>query len=374
MTYLDSAATSMIKPDSVQYAMLDAMLNCASPGRGGHAQAMRAADVCYTCRENAAKLFGAAKPENIVFTFNATHALNIAIRSLVCEGTRVAVSGYEHNSVMRPLRAAGAKITEISTPLFDADAFLRECERVIPQVDVVVCTHVSNVFGYVLPIAEVARLCRRYLKHLIIDASQSAGLEPINAQKLSADFIAAPGHKALLGPQGTGLLICKNEAKPLLYGGSGSDSRFPLMPDYLPDKLEAGTHNVPGIAGLNAGIKYILSHRAEYNAAREQHLLKLFCDGIEGARLQLFRSADDKMQSGVLSVVPYDMPCEIFADALSSADVSVRAGLHCSPLAHETAGTLQTGTVRFSFSPLLGDDEVLKAAETVKKLSFDSRI
>lgn len=374
MIYLDSAATSLIKPDSVQYAMVNAMTNCASPGRGGHTQAMRAAQECYTCRENAARLFNVEKPENIVFAFNATHALNIAIRSLVSEGTRVVVSGYEHNSVMRPLRACGAQIITIATPLFDADAFLGELSGVIGIVDVVVCTHVSNVFGFVFPIYEVAQLCRKYKKSLIIDASQSAGLERIDAKALGADFIAAPGHKGLLGPQGTGILICKNEAKPLLYGGSGTDSRLPLMPDYLPDKLEAGTHNVPGIAGLNAGIKFILEHHAQYSAGRERYLRELFCSYLEGASLKLYTRKHTNLQSGVLSVVPENMSCETYADALSNAGISVRAGLHCSPLAHETAGTLQTGTVRFSFSPLLGDDEVIQAAETAKKLSFLARI
>ena len=370
MIYLDSAATSFIKPDSVQYAMVKAMQNCASPGRGGHHQAMLAAQECFSCRENAAKLFNAPNSENIVFTFNATHALNIAIGSLVSEGTRVAVSGYEHNSVMRPLRARGAEITVVATPVFEPEVFLHELAAVLPRVQVVVCTHISNVFGYVLPIREVSRLCRQYGKHLIIDASQSAGLEKIDAAALSADFIAAPGHKALLGPQGTGILICKNEAKPLLYGGSGTDSRLIGMPEYLPDKLEAGTHNVPGIAGLNAGIRYILSYPQEYSAERERRLLDIFCTGIEGAKLKLFRSAQAHNQSGVLSVVPGNMPCEVYADKLSAAGISVRAGLHCAPLAHETAATLQTGTVRFSFSPLLGEDEVLEAAEIVKKLSF----
>ena len=369
MIYLDSAATSLHKPDGVGYAMLSAMNTMASPGRGAYPAAMRAAGVCLTCRENLARLFNVPSPENVVFTFNATHALNIAIRSLVKPGARVLISGYEHNSVTRPLAALGAKTIVIDTPLFDAESFLEAFTRHLPEADAVVCTHVSNVFGYVLPIEDAARLCRERGKPLIIDASQSAGALDLDFEALGADFIAMPGHKGLLGPQGTGVLLCRDGGEPLLYGGSGSDSRLQEMPDFLPDRLEAGTHNVAGIAGLNAGVEYILRAGTAEIRRRERELLDTFAGELSNIPgLRLFLAGDRERQSAVLSVLPCCLGCETLGEGLYARDIAVRTGLHCAPLAHETAGTLQTGTVRFSFSPFNGEEEVRAAALSVREI------
>ena len=359
----------MRKPDGVAYAMLEAMNTMASPGRGAYPAAMRAAGVCLTCRENLARLFNVPSPENVVFTFNATHALNIAIRSLIKPGARVLISGYEHNSVTRPLAALGAKTIVIDTPLFDADAFLEAFSRRLPEADAVVCTHVSNVFGYVLPIEDIARLCRERGKPLIIDASQSAGALDIDFEALGADFIAMPGHKGLMGPQGTGVLLCRDGAEPLLYGGSGSDSRLQEMPDFLPDRLEAGTHNVAGVAGLNAGVEYILRTGTAKLRRRERELLDTFASGLSDVPgLRLFLAGEAARQSAVLSVLPCCLGCEALGEALYARDIAVRTGLHCAPRAHETAGTLQTGTVRFSFSPFNGEEEVRAAALSVREV------
>jgi len=367
--YLDSAATSLMKPDSVHYAVIEAMQSMASPGRGSHEPGMRAADICYECRENIASLFGMNNPENVVFTFNATHGLNIAVNSLVRRGSRVLVSGYEHNSVMRPLHAQGAIVLSIGTKLFDAEEFISRAEKLIRNVDVVVCTAVSNVFGYVLPIDELAEMCRRYGKRFVIDASQSAGVIDMDFPALGADFAAMPGHKGLLGPQGTGVLLCKNEAKPLLYGGSGSMSRGTDMPDFLPDRLEAGTHNVCGIAGLNAGVKYLLSKGVDDIRRHERSLLELFVSEIQNIDgLRLFFSDDERRQSSVISVLPENISCEELGQRLSVAGVAVRTGLHCAPAAHHTAGTEASGTVRFSFSPFNSAEQVSKAAEITKNI------
>ena len=262
MIYLDSAATTFQKPLSVSYAMQRAMRTMSSPGRGGYAAARAAEETAFRCRSLAAELFGVPSPEQVVFTSNATHALNIAIRSLVPEGGRVAVSGYEHNAVTRPLHALGARIKVAASPLFDRAALLRAFENSIsPELDAVVCTHVSNVFGFVLPIEEIAALCRAEGVPLIVDASQSAGILPFELDTLGAAFIAMPGHKGLYGPQGTGLLLCAHDAAPLLYGGTGSASLEQTMPDFLPDRLEAGTHNMPGIAGLEAGLRFVRERR-----------------------------------------------------------------------------------------------------------------
>lgn len=369
MIYLDSAATSFYKPESVQTAVLEAMHTMASPGRGAHAPAMRAADCCYACREALGELFHMPDPEKVVFTFNATHGLNIAIRSLVRRGTHVLISGYEHNSVTRPLHALGADVKIIDTPLFDRDAFLNSASVLLSWAEVVICTHVSNVFGFILPVEALARLCRERSVPLIIDASQSAGTLELDFPELGAAFAAMPGHKGLMGPQGTGVLLCQNDAFPLLYGGSGSASLLQTMPEYLPDRLEAGTHNVAGIAGLLASVRYLRERGLWHIAERERALMNRFYRQIAALpELRCYYHESMALQSAVLSVVPENMDCERFADALSDHGVAVRTGLHCAPTAHATAGTLETGTVRFSFSPFNTAEQIDSAAEICKKV------
>lgn len=360
MIYLDSAATTFQKPLSVSYAMQRAMRTMSSPGRGGYAAARAAEETAFRCRSLAAELFGVPSPEQVVFASNATHALNIAIRSLVPEGGRVAVSGYEHNAVTRPLHALGARIKVAASPLFDRAALLRAFENSIsPELDAVVCTHVSNVFGFVLPIEEIAALCRAEGVPLIVDASQSAGILPFELDTLGAAFIAMPGHKGLYGPQGTGLLLCAHDAAPLLYGGTGSASLEQTMPDFLPDRLEAGTHNVPGIAGLLAGVRFVRERGLEQICLHERKLALRASEGLRSipgvsvcARRDLFA------QTGVLSFVPEGQDAELVGNALAEAGVAVRAGMHCAPLAHRTAGTLDSGTVRLSFSAFNTPEEV----------------
>ena len=369
MIYLDSAATSLYKPESVQTAILEAMHTMASPGRGAHAPAMRAAECCFACREALASLFHVPQPEQVVFTFNATHALNIAIRSLVKEGTRVLISGYEHNSVTRPLHAVGAQVRVVETPLFCPEEFLAGMESALDWAEVVVCTHVSNAFGYILPIEALARRCGARGIPLILDASQSAGALELDFAALGAAFAAMPGHKGLMGPQGTGVLLCKNDAFPLLYGGSGSASVLQTMPEYLPDRLEAGTHNVCGIAGLLAGVRYIQSVGCEAIRRRERALMERFVDDLRSLPLlRLFHAHDPARQAAVLSVLPHEMLPEAFAEALSERGVAVRTGLHCAPTAHRTVGTLETGTVRFSFSPFNTEQQIDMAAEICEKI------
>ena len=369
MIYLDSAATSLYKPERVQTAILEALNSMASPGRGAHSAAMRASECCYACREALAGLFHVPLPEQVVFTFNATHGLNIAIRSLVKDGTHVAISGYEHNSVTRPLHALGADVRLIDTPIFQPDLFLERAEEELKRAQVMICTHVSNVFGYILPITQLSALCARRGVPLIVDASQSAGVLPLDFTALGADFVAMPGHKGLMGPQGTGVLLCKNDAFPLLYGGSGSASMEQSMPDFLPDRLEAGTHNVCGIAGLLAGVEYILAHGVEQIRTKERLLMDRFLSQLADApEWKLFRSPDPSVQTAVLSAVPRTIDPDSFAESLGEHGVAVRSGLHCSPTAHATAGTLRSGTVRFSFSPFNTARQIDLAAEICKRI------
>jgi len=367
MIYLDSAATSLVKPSSVEHAMIDTLRTCASPGRGGHKPSLRAASIVYDCREAAARLFDVADASNVVFTFNATHALNIAINSLAYPGCKVLVSGFEHNSVTRPLKAIKADIVRCGKKLFDREDTLNAFKKNIRYADLVVCTHVSNVFGYILPIYEIAQLCHENAVPLIIDASQSAGIIEVNAHKLGADFICMPGHKALFGPQGTGILICSQRSIPLIHGGSGSDSLSQSMPEYLPERLEAGTHNVCGIAGLLAGINFVHKKGTDNIFRHERRLMEIMIDELKNEKIKLYLS-DREEQCPVLSIIVDGLDCEELAYKLGERDICVRSGLHCAPFAHQSAGTDKTGTLRISFSPFLSDDHIFQAAGVLKQI------
>ena len=345
MIYLDHGATSFHKPEAVLRAVRCALENCANPGRGGYTAAMAAAKTVLRCRERAGELFH-CNPEHVVFTSNCTHGLNIAINTLVKPGSRVVISGFEHNAVTRPLHARDVKLTVAGRKLFDWEDTLERFEDALKKgADGAVFTHVSNVFGYILPVGQMAALCRRYGVPFIVDAAQSAGILPVDMESLGADFIAMPGHKGLLGPQGTGMLLCGEMPKPLLQGGTGSLSLEQEMPDFLPDIGEAGTLNVPGIAGLSAGLAYVQRQDSERLLRRQQREVERCAEALEKLGFQVFAG---EHQGGTLSFIP-NMDCQEAAAFLAENQIAVRAGLHCAPLAHESAGTLDTGTVRISF-------------------------
>ena len=345
MIYLDNGATSFHKPRNVYRAVQDAMVSCANPGRGGYAQAQKAAQTVFRCRETAAEFFG-CQPEQVVFTSSCTHGLNIAIRSLVNPGDRVLVSGFEHNAVTRTLHALDAEILVAGRKLFDWEDTLEAFERELKKgPKAVVFTHVSNVFGYELPASQLAKLCQQHRVPFVLDAAQSAGVMPVKLQELGAAFIAMPGHKGLLGPQGTGILLCGIDPKPLICGGTGSESLRQQMPEYLPDILEAGTLNVPGIAGLHAGLEHLKKLGLARIYAAEHAQMERCALGLQKLGMRVFSGPH---QVGTVSFVP-GMDCEEAAQQLARAGIAVRAGFHCAPFAHESAGTGQTGTVRVSF-------------------------
>ena len=345
MIYLDNGATAFHKPSRVTEAVTRAFLTCANPGRGGYRAAMEAAERVYACREAAAELFD-CQPEQVVMTNNCTHGLNIAIHSLVKSGMKVAVSGFEHNAVIRPLHSRKAKLQIAGRKLFDWEDTLRSFEQALDMgAEAAVFTHVSNVFGYILPVEEMAQMCRKREIPFIVDAAQSAGRLPVKLGQLGADYIAMPGHKGLRGPQGTGLLLCGGKTEPLLYGGTGNASLSREMPEDLPERLEAGTLNVPGVAGLEAGLKHIRSVGTEKIFQREQNQLRRCVQGLQKLGMKVF--AGDH-QAATVSFLP-GMDCQEAAEKLAQQGIAVRAGLHCAPVAHESAGTLETGTVRVSY-------------------------
>ena len=353
MIYLDNAATTLHKPRAVDEAVRRAMHAAAGYARGGYAAAMRAGETVYACREQAAALFGVRDPARVVFTMNATHALNLAIHAMVQPGMRVVAGGYEHNAVMRPLALRGVEPIVLDTPLWDSAAMVERAGQALADgAELFILNHVSNVFGFAAPVEQIAALLDSAGVPLILDASQSAGVIDIDVRRhpcLAA--VCMPGHKALYGPQGTGILLVLDDRitqNPLLAGGTGSRSEEMRQPGFLPDALESGTPNVPGIAGLAAGIAFVRAVGPANILAHEQALVREFARALEGARrIECF---SHPAQTGVLSLRVRGAPAETVAETLARQGVAVRAGLHCAPLAHRTAGTEQTGTVRFSLS------------------------
>jgi len=360
MIYFDSGATTLQKPPQVLRAVQQALGGMTSPGRGDYPPARRAADTAFRCRELAAELFDVPHPEQVVFTMNATHGLNIAIKSLVPPGGRVLISGYEHNAVTRPLQALGAEVDVAAAPLFQPQQVLEAFRQQLrADTAAVICNHVSNVFGFIQPVEEIADLCRSRGVPLIVDASQSAGVLPLSLKRWQAAFIAMPGHKGLYGPQGSGLLLVGVEAKPLLEGGTGSQSLLQDMPQELPDRLEAGTHNMPGIAGLYAGLRFVKRQGTAHILQQEQALARQLCRGLERMEnVRCFRDPSGQSQSGVVSFLLPGQDVEDTAQQMARDGFALRAGLHCAPLAHRTAGTLESGTLRFSPSVFNSSREV----------------
>lgn len=352
MIYLDNGATSFPKPQAVSQAVARAMEQGANPGRGGYEAAMEAGNLVLNCREAAGRLFH-CKPEQVVLTGNCTQGLNIAIGSLVKEGDRVLISGFEHNAVVRPLYARKADLRIAGRRLFQWEEILESFRRELRRgVDAAVFTYVSNVFGYILPVEKLAALCREAGVPFILDAAQAAGSLKVSME-LGADFIAMPGHKGLLGPQGTGLLLCGQPGKPLLYGGTGSQSRSHEMPQDLPERLEPGTLNVPGAAGLAAGISIVERKGTDAIFRREHTQAEKLSRDLRNLGFRVFAG---EHQAGTVSFQG-KRDCEEIAAYLGKRGIAVRAGLHCAPLAHESAGTIAQGTVRVSFGHEANDGQ-----------------
>lgn len=375
MIYFDNAATTLIKPNEVYKAMLDSAKRCGNPGRSGHKPSMVAMERVFECRSNLADLFCVKEAERVVFTSNSTHALNIAIKSILKDGGHALISGYEHNSVVRPLefmKCDGVTYTVVKSKLFDKCDAYRAFKDAFNnnKVSCVIINHISNVFGNEMPIEEIDDLCFRNNVPLIVDISQSAGINRIDVSSFkSVAYFCMPGHKALFGPQGTGVLICCNDKYlySTMQGGTGSVSMSFNQPEFLPDIFESGTLNVPGISGLNAGVKFVGNIGLGTIERIHKKLTDYFVEKIR--RINSVKCFTGETHNhGVISFMIVNRDCEDICEALAKCEICVRGGLHCSPLAHGMSETLERGLIRVSFSLFNKTLEIDSFCEILRKI------
>jgi len=365
--YLDNAATSFPKPKAVIEASGRVLESVgASPGRGAHKHAREATAIVADCRRKAATILGVKDPDRVVFTKNATESINLVLKGWLRPGDRVLFSAMEHNSVMRPLTKLASQGVNIEMIPFrtegalDLGIFKR---MLLPDVRLVVLVHVSNINGTLMPIAEAAEMCARAKVPLFLDAAQSAGLQPVEAEEMGIGMLACSGHKALLGPAGVGILYVRPdlEVLPLMEGGTGTRSEELEQPEFCPDRYESGTPNLPGLAGLSEGISYVLETGMNLIRNHEiglAHYLENELSEIPGVRV--FKP--ETRGSGTVSFIVEGMNPADTGNILDQAfDIAVRTGLHCAPLAHQTLGTFPEGTVRVSpgFSTTMENAEYL---------------
>jgi cysteine desulfurase family protein len=354
--YLDNAATSYPKPESVYQAVTHAMREVgASPGRGGHRRSLEAGRIMFQARETAARLFSAPDSSRIIFTHSATEALNMALRGMLAPGDHVITSSMEHNSLARPLHQLQGQGIRLTIVQAGSDGRIDPAEvatALTPHTRMIAIGHVSNVSGTIQPIAAISAIAREAGVLFLLDAAQSAGNVPIDVVADGIDLLAVPGHKGLYGPQGTGLLYAASHValKPLLAGGTGSNSTSEDQPESLPDGFEAGTHNLPGIAGLKAGIEFVMEQGVAVIGDHERTLVSRAIEKLQGVAGITFHCPEDATVRGaVLSFTVAGIDSSTLAFNLDRRfDIAVRAGLHCAPRAHRTLGTFPDGTVRMS--------------------------
>jgi cysteine desulfurase family protein len=379
MIYFDNAATSFPKPKSVVEAMTEFSNKIgANPGRSGHKLSVEAGRVVLNARENVAELFNVKNPMRVVFQSNATEALNLGMRGILNTGDHVITGSMEHNSVMRPLRDLEQEGIELTVIQCSKEGFLRPqdvSEAIKKNTKMIVLNQASNVVGSLLPTREVGKIARENNILFLIDAAQTAGCFPIDMESDPIDLLAFSGHKSLLGPQGTGgLVIGENvdtkELTHLKSGGTGSRSEFEIQPDFLPDKYESGTLNTVGLAGLAAGVRYVLEETVEKIRDKEMGFTGRLINGAgELPGLTLYGGLDEKKQTSTVSFVLSNVsPSEVGLILDEKYDILCRVGLHCAPSAHKTMGTFPNGTVRFGMGYFNTSAEVDLALEALKDL------
>ena len=377
MIYLDNAATTMVKPPAVITAVTEALTSLGNASRGAHEGALRSNRLIYRTRMKLASFFGAPRSEQVIFTNNSTEALNIAISGAIRKGGHVITTVLEHNSVLRPLyRIREERRTELSFVQADRRGCVdyEDFERLIrPDTQAIVCTHASNLTGNMLDICRIGEIARSHGLLLIVDASQTAGAVPIDLSETGISILCFTGHKSMMGPQGTGGLIISGdtEVEPFKVGGTGVQSFLKYQPHEYPTRLEAGTLNGHGIAGLLAAVDFISETGIEAIHAHETALAERFYEAvthIPGVRVYGDFSSPDRCPIVTLNIA--DIDSALVCDELAiTYDIAVRAGAHCAPLMHEALSTGKQGAVRFSFGYFNTDDDADAAAEAVRRIA-----
>lgn len=378
MIYLDNAATTLRKPPEVIEAVIKAMGALGNAGRGAHGASLDASRVIYGTRERLCDLFGGGNPREVAFTMNSTESLNFAIKGLLKAGDHVVSTVLEHNSVLRPLYEMKERGVELS--IVDCDDAGNLCydemEKAIRcNTKAIVCTGASNLTGNVVDLYRVGQMAVRYDVLLVVDASQVAGVFPIDVDEMHIDVLCFTGHKGLLGPQGTGGIWVRDGVgvEPLLSGGSGVQTYNKRHPVEMPTRLEAGTLNGHGIAGLYAALGYLEKEGLDAIRSREQELMWRFYEGVRkapGVRVYGDFSTKERCPIVALNIGDFDSS-EVSDELLMEYNISTRPGAHCAPLMHEALGTVEQGAVRFSFSHFNTEEEVVAAVDAVCRLAAE---
>ena len=379
MIYLDNAATSWPKPETVVRAMTNFMDNIgANPGRSGHRLSVEAGRIVNDARESVARLFNVRDPMRVIFGLNATDGLNLGIRGILRKGDHVITGSMEHNSVMRPLRELEQKGVELTVVQCSKEGFPAPQDvgdAMKKNTKLIVINHASNIVGSIAPIREIGKIAREHEILFLIDAAQTGGCIPIDMEADYIDLIGFTGHKGLLGPQGTGGLIIGERVglKELTLqrsGGTGSKSEFENQPDFLPDKYESGTMNTVGLAGLTAGVEFVLSETVEKIHEKEMRLSKRFIEGATGIPdLGLYGCCDERRQTSTFSFNINGMSQSEAGFILDEEyGIMCRVGLHCAPTAHKTIGTFPDGTIRFGMGYFITEAEVEFALEALRRM------
>lgn len=376
MIYLDNAATTLHKPPEVAEAVKNAILTAGNASRGAHGVSLAASRMVFDTRARLAKLFGCPRADHVVFTANSTEALNIALYGLISAGDHVISTDLEHNSVLRPLYDLQTRGAAVDFVPADKKGNIRyeDMQKLFrPDTKAVVCTHASNLTGNVLDIARIGEMAHAHGALLVVDASQTAGVIPIDMQKMHIDVLCFTGHKGLMGPQGTGGLCIRLgvEVQPLLHGGTGIHSYDRDQPQAYPARLEAGTLNTHGLAGLHAALEFIERHGVQAIGARERALMRRFYDGVRGIPgIAVYGDFEQDERAAIVTLNIRDYASGEVADALfEDCGIATRAGAHCAPRMHEALGTVEQGAVRFSFAFFNTEDEVDMAVRAVRELA-----
>ncbi len=374
--YLDNGATSFPKAPGVAESISDYILNVGTNvNRGAYSSSYNAENIVYETRELLCELFKFNKPENVIFTKNITESMNVLIKGLLKENNHVIVSSMEHNAVMRPLNSL--KNVEYTKVICDETGQLNieDVEKAIKtNTKAIIMTHASNVCGTILDLEKVGQLCKKHNLFFIIDSAQTAGYLNLDFQKLNADAIGFTGHKSLLGPQGIGGFIVNDrinkEMTTLIQGGTGSLSDTEIQPDYMPDKFEAGTLNIPGIYGLNAALKYLLKIGVKSIQENETKLLDKFLNGVLNIEnIKVIGKTTTNNRTGILSIDFIKDDNGMISHELSKEyGIMTRSGMHCAPSAHKTLGTFPQGTVRFSVSHFTTMEEIDYTIDCINKI------